>query len=392
MTDIAAPDPALRARFLEGMSAAACTVNVVTTDGPAGRAGVTVSAMASVSADTDRPTLLVCVHHRSPAAAAILENGVFAVNVLRDDQSHISDAFAGRFRDAVPDRFAAADWVAMPTGAPRLADPLVAFDCRVASGERVGTHHVLFGEVADIHVSGRGAPLIYAGRAYGRAARVEPVASVEAGRHRTDETLRLGCFHSFGPFVLPPLLARLARDGAPAPHLVEGDHRRVLDALHAGEVDLALLYDFDLGPGLRRDPLADLPPHVLMGEGHPLAARAAVPLAEVAAAPFVLLDGPPSAGYFLGLFEAAGLSPTVAYRSTSLEMVRGLVAEGLGVTLLATKPAAPMSYSGAGLVARPLAEPQPPSRVVLAARAEGALPPAAEAFALACRDLFDPDL
>ena len=34
----------IRDQFLEGMSHAACTVNVVTTDGAAGRAGVTVSA------------------------------------------------------------------------------------------------------------------------------------------------------------------------------------------------------------------------------------------------------------------------------------------------------------------------------------------------------------
>ena len=78
------------------MSHAACTVNVVTTDGAAGRHGVTVSAMVSVSADTPQPTLLVCIHHRSAVAAAVLENGVFCVNVLRDDQAHISDNFAGR--------------------------------------------------------------------------------------------------------------------------------------------------------------------------------------------------------------------------------------------------------------------------------------------------------
>ena len=56
------PDPLLRQRFLNGMGLAACTVNVVTTDGPAGRHGVTVSAMSSVSADMDQPTLLVCIH------------------------------------------------------------------------------------------------------------------------------------------------------------------------------------------------------------------------------------------------------------------------------------------------------------------------------------------
>ena len=43
--------PEIRTQFLDGMSRAAFCVNVVTTDGPAGRAGVTVSAMSSVSAD-----------------------------------------------------------------------------------------------------------------------------------------------------------------------------------------------------------------------------------------------------------------------------------------------------------------------------------------------------
>jgi len=71
-------DSALRGAFLVGHEHAACTVNVVTTDGPAGRHGVTVSAMVSVSADTPQRTLLVCIHHRSAVAAAVLENRVSA--------------------------------------------------------------------------------------------------------------------------------------------------------------------------------------------------------------------------------------------------------------------------------------------------------------------------
>src|SRR5690625_2260583 len=121
----------LRARFLAGMSRAAQTVNIVTTDGAAGRGGVTVSAMTSVSADTEKPTLLVCLHRDSSAAPLILANGVFCVNVLRDDQTRISDVFAGRHRRAQaerPDpleRFLHAEWVSMPSGAPRIVDPLV---------------------------------------------------------------------------------------------------------------------------------------------------------------------------------------------------------------------------------------------------------------------------
>jgi len=162
--------PDLRQRFLAGMSQAACTVNVVTTDGPAGRFGLTISAMASVSADTPKPTLLVCAHHLARATQAIIANGVFCVNVLRDDQSDISDCFAGRWRTADGDKFSCAHWTAGITGAPRVVDPLVAFDCRVTSSQQVGAHWVLFGTVEDIALARPGSPLIYANHAYGRMA------------------------------------------------------------------------------------------------------------------------------------------------------------------------------------------------------------------------------
>lgn len=164
---------ALRGAFLEAMSHTASTVNIVTTDGPEGRAGVTVSAMSSVSADTPAPSLLVCIHHKSPACSAILKNGVFCVNVLRDDQSRISDTFAGRSETEDGDKFSCAEWVTEKTGAPRVIDPLVAFDCRLTHGELFGTHYVLFGEVEDIFIAREGLPLIYAGRAYGTPSRLE---------------------------------------------------------------------------------------------------------------------------------------------------------------------------------------------------------------------------
>lgn len=160
--------PDLRAQFLRGMSRAAFCVNIVTTDGPAGRAGVTVSAMSSVSADGDRPTLLVCVHHQSKTAAAIVENGVFCINILRDDHVDMADHFGGRSKFGGEDKFAQGTWLAGDTGSPRLADSVVAFDCRVIATERVGTHHIFIGAVGAVMV-GSGQALIYADRAYSRA-------------------------------------------------------------------------------------------------------------------------------------------------------------------------------------------------------------------------------
>jgi len=158
-------DSQLRDLFLKGMSRAAATVSVVTTDGPAGRLGVTVSAMTSVSADGAAPTMLVCVHHQSAAAAAILENGCFCINVLRAGQSAISDIFANRLPAPGGDRFETGGAVPMATGAPRLVDPLVAFDCSLISGEHVGTHHLFIGAVEDVHIA-EGQPLLYGNRSY----------------------------------------------------------------------------------------------------------------------------------------------------------------------------------------------------------------------------------
>jgi flavin reductase len=162
----------IRAQFLDGMSRAAFCVSVVTTDGPAGRSGVTISAMSSISADGDRPTILVCIHHQSRTAAAILENGTFCANVLRDDHSDIADRFGGRVQLDDGDKFAGATWIEGGTRAPRLADSVAAFDCRVLSAERVGTHHIFIGAVESV-TTGSGTALIYADRAYSKAQWIE---------------------------------------------------------------------------------------------------------------------------------------------------------------------------------------------------------------------------
>jgi flavin reductase len=175
-------DLPLRALFLEAMSCAAATVTIVTTDGPSGRAGITVSAMVPVSADGDKPTLLICVNRGSSSAAALLANGRFCVNVLRDDQSWISDAFSRRSPMADNDKFGCARWTAMASGAPRLADPLAAFDCRLVECRSVGTHDILLGSVEEVFLSAPGAPLVYANRAYASLQPVAPALQEEVSR------------------------------------------------------------------------------------------------------------------------------------------------------------------------------------------------------------------
>ncbi|MDU8928684.1 LysR substrate-binding domain-containing protein [Alisedimentitalea sp. MJ-SS2] len=385
------PDAALRDRFIGGMSHAAATVNVVTTDGPAGRGGVTVSAMSSVSADGPRPTLLVCVHHQSKVAQQIIDNGVFVVNILKDDQAYISDAFAGRFKDQLADKFDCCDWEVMASGAPRVRDPLVGFDCHVISSERVGTHHVFFGEVDDIFIADGGSPLIYARRSYGAATRIEVPGSIAAGKEAEGQRLSVGCFHTFAPILLPDMIRRMtALQSGLKIDLIEGDQRRVQQAVMAGEADLALLYDYQLPDELEAIALTELQPYVLLAHDHPLAEMHELRPADLSGQPMVLLGATPSSDFATSIMENAGADLNVAYRSASFEMVRGLVGQGLGFTILATRPASTVSYDGRLLVTRPLVVDTPrPSRVMLVSRKGARLSPQAERFRWFCKDFFD---
>ncbi len=148
--------------FREGMSRLGAAVNLVTTDGPAGRHGLTVSAVCSV---TDSPPLLmVCINRGAFAHDFFLENGVLAVNVLHDAHRDLSKRFA---RWTGEDRFAGASWTRAATGAPCLADATASFDCRIAETLPRGSHSVLFCEVLATRLA-EGAPagLIWFSRAF----------------------------------------------------------------------------------------------------------------------------------------------------------------------------------------------------------------------------------
>src|SRR3569832_1087068 len=66
--------------FRAALSHLATAVSVIATDGPAGRAGFTCSAVCAVS---DTPaTVLACINRKIAAHAAIQANGVVCINCL----------------------------------------------------------------------------------------------------------------------------------------------------------------------------------------------------------------------------------------------------------------------------------------------------------------------
>lgn len=150
--------------FRDAMRRVVTAVHVVTSDGLEGRAGLTASAVVSVS---DRPpTVLVCLNGESQSAARLIANGVFCINTLAAGDEEIAATFAGRTDLPQHRRFERGRWERLATGSPVLATSLACFDCRLTDVRRVATHDVILGEVLAVRCGREAPPLAYFDRAY----------------------------------------------------------------------------------------------------------------------------------------------------------------------------------------------------------------------------------
>lgn len=148
--------------FRDAMAKMAAAVNIITTDGPAGKAGFAATAVCSV---TDTPaTLLICLNRSASVFETVMQNGVVCVNVLTPDHEKLSMLFGGK--TPVEERFAAANWHAGTTGAPILSDAMLSFDCEISDSQDIGTHRILFCTVKDIQERDASGALLYFKRGY----------------------------------------------------------------------------------------------------------------------------------------------------------------------------------------------------------------------------------
>lgn len=198
--------------------------------------------------------------------------------------------------------------------------------------------------------------------------------------------LDLGCLVTIAP-LLAPRLARDFKERNPGVHvrLSAWGQQEIFDRLREGGLNLAVTYDLDLERDIAFEPLAALPPYAVFPADHPLAAADAVELKDLAGQPLVLLELPHSREYFHSLFHAAGLRPTIGQRSRSPEVIRSLVANGFGYTIVNARPVTEAALDGTELRSVPIAG-EPRAMVLgLAMLAAATSTRLAEAFAEHCR-------
>ncbi len=177
MKKAATPD-----EFKRAMRRFAAGVTLVTTAGRDGRAGLTATAMCSLSADP--PRLLVCVNRDSAPNRAIAAAKRFCVNILGQKHRALALRFAGATGVQGEERFAQGRWGKAATGAPVLIDALASFDCTLADAIESGTHTIFVGDVRAASVATRGSPLVYEGGGFQALAAPKPARPTKRTKPR----------------------------------------------------------------------------------------------------------------------------------------------------------------------------------------------------------------
>lgn len=190
------------------------------------------------------------------------------------------------------------------------------------------------------------------------------VNEIEAVRQRTPlrtRRLMVGCLADIAPALLPPLIKTFEQDNPDVEirwHM--SDHGDLMQRLEESTLDLAIVIDFEISPILLSTVLQPAPALCVLPQGHRLSATP-ISLSDLASEPYIMLDIPRTRDYFLSIFGSLGLQPNIAHRAASAEMVRSLVANGFGYSLLNFT-----MQRQAGITYSPLiAEPRPSNLVAV---------------------------
>lgn len=178
--------------------------------------------------------------------------------------------------------------------------------------------------------------------------------------------INVGCMVTLAPMIMPELSKAFTKKyDAITLHQSVGNHDVLLRNIQDGAIDVGLSYDSFVPDFFNFTPLANLPPHLIISEGHAFADRDAVFLEEVASDPLLLLDLPHSREYFFSLFHKRGLTPNIAIRSPHQDVIRTMVANDYGYSIANVAPRSQIALDGKAIKYIPIADNLPVMKIGL---------------------------
>lgn len=201
--------------------------------------------------------------------------------------------------------------------------------------------------------------------------------------HHLKGAIRIGASYTVLGYFLPPLLARFRANYPDVELDLHDMNREAIEAgVAAGDIELGVVI---LSNVVERERFGH---HVMLrsrrqlwtSAAHPLLQKDNAALADVAAYPYIQVTVDEGELSTQRYWTAKGIRPNIAFRTGSVEALRGLVAHGFGVTILSDMVYRPWSLEGKKIEARPILDLVPDMEVGLIWRHDSALERPADAF------------
>ena len=164
---------------------------------------------------------------------------------------------------------------------------------------------------------------------------LDDLLSLRGGR------LRLAAFPSAFVQLVSASIAELrARHPGVEVVLSEVGREDASARIESGELDLAVVWEYDFAPsqagaGLRRTPLMDDRMYLMLAGDHPTAEAPRLRLWDLRNENWVqVMQGGPASRAIYRTFSRAGFEPHVVFETDDLQTIQGLVAAGVGASLV----------------------------------------------------------
>jgi DNA-binding transcriptional LysR family regulator len=214
-------------------------------------------------------------------------------------------------------------------------------------------------------------------------AELEAIAGIRGGR------VRMSSFPTAGASLLPPAVAEFTRRHPEVElNFMEREPEDASVSLRAAELEIAIVFEYSemkqpefdrMYEGIELHHLVDDPMYLALPRDHPLAAKPRVRLKDVAEETWIQESGAHSwcGSFHEAVCTDAGFQPKVGFRSDDYNVVQGLIAAGVGISLL---PGLALTNLREDIVVRSLGKGAPARKIAAATLAGRYRSPATDAM------------
>ncbi len=159
------PTHTFKQSFRDAMASFASGVHVITTDGAAGRYGITMTAVTPVT--DEPPTMMLCINREAGIIPILLANRDLCINTLSHKQQDIAEHFAGMTNLSPKERFTYHIWNRGQNGQLEVEGALAQLHGSIIAQKEMGTHFVFFAQINEIKTLNTHSPaLLYFRRSF----------------------------------------------------------------------------------------------------------------------------------------------------------------------------------------------------------------------------------